>query len=208
MIAAAIPWSAVTNHFPLMLTAVSPRLQTCLLANMNAIVLDYATRQKIGGVTLNFFIVNQLPIFPPEHYAQRCPWDRRRTLETWISQRVLQLGCTANDMKPLAEAAAFDPPVHKWNDAKRTELLAELDAAFFLLYGIDRNEVDYILGTFSGMKGGEQSVGMARGANSFRRRMSGSGRKSQHRREESERTKREILLFRSAKDDYPRIPGL
>jgi len=74
---------------------------------------------------------------------------------------VLQLSCTANDMKPLAEAAGFDPPVHKWNDVERAELLAELDAAFFLLYGIDRTEVDYMLGTFSGMKGGERPVGMA-----------------------------------------------
>ena len=64
-------------------------------------------------------------------------------------------------MKPLAEAAGFDPPVHKWNDVECAELLAELDAAFFLLYGIDGKEVEYILGTFSGMKGGEQLVGMA-----------------------------------------------
>ena len=49
-------------------------------------------QQESGRQPLNYFIVNQLPIFPPEHYAQRCPWDRRRTLETWISQRVLQLG--------------------------------------------------------------------------------------------------------------------
>jgi hypothetical protein len=160
MIAAAIPWSAVTNHFVLMVTEASTRLETCLLANLNAFILDYAARQKIGGVTLNFFIVNQLPIFPPEHYAQRCPWDRRRTLETWISQRVLKLTYTANDMKPLAEAAGFDPPVHKWNDVERAEMLAELNAAFFLLYGIDRNEVDYILSTFSGMKEGEKLVGM------------------------------------------------
>ncbi len=162
MIAALIPHVAVVNSAPLMLTGdgISPRQTCCLLGNLNSFVLDFAARQKVGGNHLNYFIVNQLPIFPPEHYAQRCPWDRRRTLETWISERVLQLSCTANDMKPLAEAAAFDPPVHKWSDAERAELLAELDAAFFLLYGIDREEMDYMLGTFSGMKVGEQPVGM------------------------------------------------
>ena len=163
MIAALIPHVAVVNSAPLMLTAdaISTRQICCLLGNLNSFVLDFAARQKVGGNHLNYFIVNQLPIFPAEHYAQRCPWDRRRTLETWISQRVLKLGCTANDMKPLAEAAGFDPPVHKWNDVERAELLAELDAAFFLLYGIDCNEVDCILGTFSGMKGGETLVRMA-----------------------------------------------
>ena len=35
----------------------------CLLANLNSFVFDYVTRQKIGGVALNFFIVEQLPVF-------------------------------------------------------------------------------------------------------------------------------------------------
>ncbi len=152
MIAAAIPWSAVTNHFPLMVTNVTPRLALCLLANLNALVLDYVARQKIGGVTLNFFIVEQFPMFSPDRYAARCPWAPRQTLEKWISDRVLKLTCTANDMKPLAEAAGFEPAVHKWNEAERAELRAELDAAFFHLYEIERDDVEYILGTFQGLR--------------------------------------------------------
>jgi hypothetical protein len=107
-------------------------------------------RQKIGAVTLNFFIVEQLPTLPPDAYEAKCPWDKRKTLETWICERVLKLTCTANDMKPLAEAAGMDPPVHKWNEGERAELMAELDAAYFLLYGIDREDVEYILSTFAG----------------------------------------------------------
>ena len=55
-------------------------------------------------------------------------------------------------MKPLAEAAGFDPPVHRWNPAERAELLAELDAAYFILYGIDRDDAVYILSTFQGIQ--------------------------------------------------------
>ncbi len=109
-------------------------------------------RQKVGGLHLNFFIVEQLPTFPPDHYAQRCPWDKRQTLEKWISDRVLKLTCTANDLRPLAEAAGFDPPVHKWNPAERAELLAELDAAYFHMYGIDGDDMEYILSTFQGLR--------------------------------------------------------
>jgi hypothetical protein len=145
MIASAIPWSGVTNHFPLILTDASRRLRMCLLANLNAHLLDYVIRQKIGGVTLNFFLVEQFPVLPPDRYQDRCPWDKRRTLKRWISDRVLKLTCTADDMRPLAEAAGLDPPVHKWNPSERTRLTAELDAAFFLLYGVKRDDAEYIL---------------------------------------------------------------
>jgi hypothetical protein len=115
MIAALIPHVAVVNSAPLMLTGdeIPPRLTCCLLGNLNSLAMDFVARQKVGGNHLNYFIVNQLPIFPPGQYARPCPWDRKRTLEGWISERVLKLSCTANDMKPLAEAASFDPPVHK-----------------------------------------------------------------------------------------------
>ena len=150
MIAAAIPWAAVTNHFPLILAQASPRLEMCLLANLNSLAYDYAARQKIGAVTLNFFIVEQLPTLPPDRYAARCPWDKRQTLEKWISDRVLALTCTANDMIPLAKAAGLDPPVHKWKEDERAELMAELDAAYFILYGLSREDAEYILSTFQG----------------------------------------------------------
>ena len=91
-------------------------------------------------------------MFPPDFYKQKCPWNKRQTLEKWISDRVLKLTCTSNDMIPLAEAAGFKPRVHKWDPAERLDLQAQLDAAFFLLYGIKRPDVEYILSTFSGVR--------------------------------------------------------
>jgi hypothetical protein len=157
MIAAPIPWSAVTNHFPLIFTDADARRDLCLLANLNAFALDYVARQKIGGVTLNFFIVEQLPVLPPDAYRDRCPWAPRQTLERWISERVLKLTCTANDMIPLAEAAGFAPRIHKWKPDERARLRAELDAAYFHLYGVDRDDVAYILSTFRGVRRRDRS---------------------------------------------------
>lgn len=151
MIAALVPPVGVVNSAPLMLFKESVRitLQCCLLANLNTFTLDYVARQKVGNVNLNFFIIEQFPMFPPDFYANRCPWDKRQTLEKWISERVLKLTCTSNDMIPLAEAAGFDPPVHKWKPAERVDLMAQLDAAYFILYGIERDDVEYILSTFN-----------------------------------------------------------
>lgn len=132
---------------------IEPRRAACLLGDLNSFALDFVARQKVGGVHLNFFIVNQLPIFPPEFYEERCPWHKRQTLQKWISDRVLKLTCTADDMRPLAEAAGLDPPVHRWNPRQCAELMAELDAAFFLLYGIGRDDVEYVLSTFQGLCG-------------------------------------------------------
>jgi hypothetical protein len=41
-----------------------------------------------------------------------------------------------------------DAQVYGWDEERRTLLRAELDAAFFHLYEIERDDVDYIMGTF------------------------------------------------------------
>ncbi|HUY87153.1 MAG TPA: DNA methyltransferase [Pirellulales bacterium] len=154
MIASFLPWVAVVNSAPIIFpgTGIEPRRECCLLANLNAFVLDYVARQKVGSVHLNFFIVEQLPTLPPDEYANKCPWSKRETLERWISERVLKLSCTADDMKPLAEACDFRGSqgngVHKWRVDERIELRAELDAAFAHLYGVSEDDFAYMLSTF------------------------------------------------------------
>jgi len=54
-------------------------------------------------------------------------------------------------MRPLAEAAGFAPGVWKWKQEERAKLRAELDAAYFHLYRLSREDVQYILGTFQGI---------------------------------------------------------
>jgi hypothetical protein len=158
MIAAMIPVVGVVNSAPLVFTSQSPRRECCLLANVNSFAYDFVMRQKISNVHLNFFVVEQIPTLPPDTYAKPCPWSRRRTrLETWISERVLKLTCTAEDMLPLADACEFKSGsfkkeyggrLNKWDEEERAQLMAELDAAYFHLYGINRDDAEYILSTF------------------------------------------------------------
>ncbi len=162
VIAAFIPQVAVVHTAPLLLFGgeITPRQSCCLLANLNSFTLDYIARQKVGGTHLTFFIVEQVPTLTPDTYTKSCPWDHRTTLESWISERVLKLTCTAEDMLPLADAcnftcgsfqAEYGGRLNKWDEAERAELMAELDAAFFHLYGISRDDVEYILSTFKGI---------------------------------------------------------
>jgi hypothetical protein len=154
MIAAFLPKVAVVNSAPIIFVgeAIQPHREACLLANLDSIVYDFVARQKVGGNHLNFFIVEQLPTLPPDTYADKCPWLPRETLERWISERVLKLSCTADDLKPLAQACGFAGSegggVHKWREAERVQLRAELDAAYAHLYGLSEDDFTYVLTTF------------------------------------------------------------
>jgi len=161
MISAMTPAVGLLNSAPYIETgdAIGPRLQCCLLANLNSFVYDFIARQKVGGVHLNFFIVEQLPTLPPEAYAEKCPWSPRQTLEKWMSDRVLKLTCTAEDMAPLAETAGLAERIHRWNEQERALLRAELDAAYFILFGIERDDVEYILSTFQGVRDENEAQG-------------------------------------------------
>lgn len=80
----------------LMLPQISnPFKGALLLSVFNSVVLDYITRQKMGGTNLSFFIVKQLPVLPPQTFG-------KAELE-YIVPRVLELVYTAYDLQPFAQ---------------------------------------------------------------------------------------------------------
>ena len=99
--------------------------------------MDNILRQKIGGTSLSFFILKQLPILPPESYTEE-------DIE-FISTRVLELVYTAWDMQPFALDIGYDGEPFIWNSEIRALLRAELDAYYAKLYGLTRDELRYIL---------------------------------------------------------------
>lgn len=144
MVAYALPKSAVGNSTPLVLV----RNGAPLLATLSSFALDYALRQKLGGVNLTYTTVQQLPILPPSRLSVQAPWDDAQPVKSWIQDRVVRLVCTATDMAPVANELGYDGPPFPWNSEEREQLIAELDAAFFHLYGVEREDVDYIMETF------------------------------------------------------------
>jgi hypothetical protein len=118
--------------------------------NFNAFVLDYIARQKACGGNLNFYVVKQLPVLPPATYAAPCAWAAHPAvnLQDWLLPRVLELTYTAWDLEPFARDCGYAGPPFRWDEERRFLLRAELDAAFFHLYVLSRDDTAYILDTF------------------------------------------------------------
>jgi hypothetical protein len=119
-----------------------------LAGNLSAFVTDYALRNKMSGTNVSYYLLKQLPVVPPNRYGERAAWDRLVTFLGWISPRVLELNYTAYDLAKYARALGNESPPFRWDPARREMIRAELDAAYLHLYGVDRDDVDYIMDTF------------------------------------------------------------
>ena len=119
-----------------------------LLAGMCSFVLDFGTRQKVGGTHLSAFIVEQLPVLSPANYADHAPWQSDLLLGDWLLPRILELTYTAWDLEPFARDVGYDGPPFRWDPERRFLLRCEIDAAFFHLYGLSRDDTDYVMDTF------------------------------------------------------------
>ena len=62
--------------------------------------------------------------------------------------RTLELAYTSRSLAPFARDLGYTGKPFAWDPERRFALRCELDAAFFHLYSINRDDVDYILETF------------------------------------------------------------
>jgi len=147
VIASVLPRVGVGHTSPIALPA-RPDLSACLLADLCSFALDYVARQKIGGTHLTYGFLNQLPILPPEAFTGTYPFLRPDLLLDWVRPRLVELICVAEDAEPFAADSGTPTPSFGWDLRRRFLLRCELDAAFFHLYGIARDDVDYIMDTF------------------------------------------------------------
>ncbi|MBN3931732.1 N-6 DNA methylase [Streptomyces verrucosisporus] len=138
MINFVFPRVAAPDGTLLMLPHAGPieGLAPCL----SSFVLDFVTRQKVGGTHLKFFTAHQLPVVAPEQVDPHTPF---------ITPRVLELAYTAHDMAPFARDLGDTGAPFRWDEDRRAVIRAELDALFFHLYGINRDDAAYILDTFN-----------------------------------------------------------
>ncbi|MEW1642105.1 DNA methyltransferase [Streptomyces sp. NPDC091219] len=144
-IPAFLPRAAVGNTFPLMFPDVSAELCASLVAVQSSLVFDYVARQKVSGVDAGLRTWKQLPV---PHPASMGPHTN------FLTPRSLELIYVSWEMEPLAIDLGDEGAPFTWNEDRRVQLRAELDAYFFHLYGVSREDTDYILESFQTENGG------------------------------------------------------
>ena len=123
----------------------SPELCCLIVANLNALAFDFVSRQKVPGNNFTLYLLEQLPVIAPEDYDRKFGEKTARDL---VRDHVLRLTYTAHDLAPFARDLGYGGPPFIWNEEERRHLRARLDALYFHLYGISREDADYILSTF------------------------------------------------------------
>lgn len=147
VIASVIPRVGVGHKMPLFMPERGVDA-VHLMALLASYAFDYVARQKVGGTSMTFFIVKQLPAPHPSEFGKHYPWIGGCSLSEWLKPRVVELVSTSSSLAAFAKDVLGHAMVFPFDPARRFQLRCELDAAFFHLYGLSRDEVDYVMDTF------------------------------------------------------------
>ena len=148
VIASIVPWVGCGHTLPLLVAdgdLFGAEVAARILANLNSFAFDYVARQKVQATHLTWYTVEQFPVIADEAYHRRFG---DRTAADLIRHHVLRLTYTAHDMAPFARDLGHHGPPFPWNEEDRRHLRARLDALYFHLYGLTREDAAYILSTF------------------------------------------------------------
>ena len=116
-----------------------------IVANFNSFIYDFLCRQKMQGQHISSYIVKQLPIIPVADYSKKIG---KKIAADIVRSHVLQLTYTATDMAGFADDMGYKGNPFIWDETKRLHLQARLDALYFILYGIEKNDLEYIMDSF------------------------------------------------------------
>lgn len=158
VISAIIPRVGAGNTLPI-LDGLEARDAALFVSNLNSIVFDYVARNKIQSRHLNKYILDQLPVVPAEGYTRKFG---SKTAAEIIREAALELTYTADDLSAFAVDMGYvdTPGVARapfgWDEDRRLQLRAKIDAVFFILYGVfdpsdpakSRDDIRFIYGTF------------------------------------------------------------
>ncbi|CAN7165278.1 SAM-dependent methyltransferase [Microbacterium foliorum] len=143
VIASMWPRSAVGNNLPILTVG---RGESLVLATMmSSFAFDYVARLKLGGSHANFFIMKQLPVAPPEVFEADCPWAAQ-TLSAWLMPRAAELVMVSG--LGVAFSERLGNTIYDWDVSRRGRIRAEIDGAFFHLFGFAQEEINYIMDSF------------------------------------------------------------
>jgi len=131
VITSMIPYSAVGHTMPLIHGYSDSATKTSLLSMlMNSFVLDWCSRQCVGGTHLTYGYLKQFPFLPPSAFNQ----PNCLLLGNSLTVCVLELLYTSYSLQPFAKDCGYDGSPFIWDEDRRFEIRCELDALYFHLY--------------------------------------------------------------------------
>lgn len=114
----------------------------------NSFPFDYLARLRVSENLLKG-VLFELPVPTPKDINNFAwPGSVQTTLARKIIAYIVELTFTSWDLLPFAKDCGYHGPPFRWDEERRVLLRCELDAAYFHLYGIARDDVDYIMDTF------------------------------------------------------------
>jgi len=153
MISCVIPWNAFGNKAPILTVQANHREYIHIMsAIMNSMVFDFITRMSVGGASMNFYIVKQLPCLEITE-IKKAP-----LLFELLNKCCIELTYTSWDMLPwMIEYVGICIPPIKWNSQRRYRIANIINSIVALYFGLDKNDVEYILDSFSSIRDEEIS---------------------------------------------------
>ena len=151
MLATVVPHAGYGHTLPLLICAgaeaqeIFNDVAPLWTANFCSFAFDFIARRKVQSLHMSLYILQQLPVIT------RAAYNRRFgdiTAAELVRDHTLRLCYTAYDLQPFARAQGCDGEPFAWNAAERRHLRARLDALYFILYGISRDDAAYVLDSF------------------------------------------------------------
>ena len=151
IIATIVPKQGFNNKTPIIFEESGILDGTIMCGILSSIVFDYVTRQKVGGKSMNFFYVKQFPVLTPEQIPSAMQWQIvkrvaelcyfNHDMDGWASELWVEMN--EEQRAELPQLGAQQPWIY--NPERRAILQAELDAIFAHLYGLNTEDLRYIL---------------------------------------------------------------
>ena len=124
-IVGVLPRTAVSNKAPLIVSQQPDH--HFLLALLCCFSFDYCARQKMGGTSMNFFLIKQFALPTPSQL------DFLGDLRP-LSSALIELAMVSQEAQFGRSLLGFSIPPFRWDEERRFLMRCELDAAFFHLY--------------------------------------------------------------------------
>ncbi|MEQ9142909.1 MAG: N-6 DNA methylase [Parvibaculaceae bacterium] len=146
LVGTIIPKTAAGHKAPLMICDHSAEERIVLASVLSSLVADYGVRQKTNAMT--FFVMEQAAVLDRASLAETITW-LGHSASDWILPRAFELFYTNNELFALCEELDRVHPPFVWNGERRSAVQAEIDAAMLHLYGLNRDQADWVLDSFT-----------------------------------------------------------